>query len=281
MTTEHAHDQHHEHEHPREAAMAAMLDLDARLLQKHLQEIFDWTARHQPAPATIMDLGAGTGSGTLGLLRTFPQASVVAVDQSEFMLAHLGKAVAEQQLSDRVDTLRVDLDASWPELADVDLIWAASSMHHMSHPAAILRRIGTALAPKGLLVVVEMDALPRYLPNDLGFGTPGLEQRLHDAVGFAGWNAHPDWAPAIRDAGMVIAGQRTFAYNTEDNREMIARNVQAFLSRVRTRLEDALSPEDLATIDQLLESHGPQSLTRRTDLSMRGSRTVWAARPGL
>lgn len=283
MTTEHPHGRHakhNEHEQPHEAAMAATLDLDARLLPSHLQEIFDWTAGHQPAPATIMDLGAGTGSGTLGLLHTFPEAKLTAVDQSEFMLAHLIAALAERRLRHRVDTLQMDLDTAWPELADVDLIWAASSLHHMSHPVTILDRIGTTLAPQGLLVVVEMDGLPRYLPHDLGFGTPGLEQRLHDAAGLGGWNAHPDWAPAIREAGMVIAGQRTFAYSTEANTELIARNAQTFLSGVRTSLEEALSLDDLATIEQLLDPDGPRSLTRRTDLSMRGSRTVWAARPG-
>ncbi len=260
--------------------MAETLDLDALLLRGHLQEIFDWTAQHQPAPATIMDLGAGTGTGTLGLLRTFPHARVAAVDQSEFILTRLASAVAELQLADRVDTLQVDLDGTWPELADVDLIWAASSLHHMSDPAAILNRIGTTLAPEGVLVVVEMDALPHHLPHDLGFGVPGLEQRLHDAAALAGWNAHPDWTPAILDAGMEIVEQRTFAYNTSENLELIVRMVQTFLSRMRTSLEDTLSLEDLVTMDQLLDPHSPQSLDKRTDLSMRGSRTVWAARPG-
>ncbi|AUI50881.1 class I SAM-dependent methyltransferase [Arthrobacter crystallopoietes] len=288
MRTEHSRGHHHGHQQGRhnedqqshEPGLAETLDLDALLLHEHLQEIFDWTAKHQPAPGTIVDLGAGTGTGTLGLTRTFPQASVVAVDQSEFMLAHLASAVEKNQLSDRVSTLQVDLDATWPELADIDLIWAASSMHHMSDPANILSQIGKTLAPGGLLVVVEMDTLPRHLPDDLGFGAPGLEQRLHDAVAIAGWNAHPNWAPAIREAGMEIAEQRTFTYGTDENRELIAHNAQTFLSRMRTSLGDTLSAEDLATIDQLLDPHGPQSLTRRTDLSMRGSRTVWAARPG-
>lgn len=288
MTTEHSHGHHHghqqgrhnEHQQSHEPGLAETLDLDALLLHEHLQEIFDWTAKHQPAPDAIVDLGAGTGTGALGLTRTFPQASVVAVDQSEFMLAHLASAVEKHQLSDRVSTLQVDLDATWPELADIDLIWAASSMHHISDPANILKRIGRTLAPEGLLVVVEMDALPRHLPDDLGFGAPGLEQRLHEAVALAGWNAHPDWAPAIRKAGMKIAEQRTFTYDTDVNRELIAHNAQRFLSRMRTSLKDTLPAEDLATIDQLLDPQGPRSLTSRTDLSMRGSRTVWAARPG-
>jgi SAM-dependent methyltransferase len=288
MTTQHSRGHHHghqqgrhnDHQHSDEPGLAEMLDLDALLLHEHLQEIFDWTAEHEKDPGTILDLGAGTGTGTLGLARTFPEANVVAVDQSEFMLQRLASTVEKHRLSDRVSTLQVDLDTAWPRLADIDLVWAASSMHHMSEPGHVFGQIGKTLAPEGLLVVVEMDTLPRYLPDDLGFGTPGLEQRCHDAVARAGWNSHPDWAPSIREAGMVIAEQRTFTYATDQNRELIARNAQTFLSRMRTGLEDTLSAEDVATIDQLLDPHGAQTLAGRTDLSMRGSRTVWAARPG-
>ena len=278
--SQHSHQQsgHHNHQHGDESGLAEVLDLDALLLKEHLQEIFEWTAAHQPNPATILDLGAGTGTGTLGLARTFPAAQVVAVDQSEFMLQRVAAMMENQGLSDRVSTLQSDLDTGWPQLSGIDLVWAASSMHHMSDPADVFDRISRTLAPEGLLVVVEMDTLPRYLPDDLGFGTPGLEQRCHAAVAAAGWNSHPDWAPAIQQAGMAIAGQRTFAYATERKPKLIAQNAQAFLSRMRTGLEDALSAEDLATLDQLLDPDGPQSLARRTDLSMRGSRTVWAAR---
>lgn len=287
MTSEHSPGHHHDHSsgghhnHPNadESGLAETLDLDALLLHEHLQEIFDWTARHQRDPGTIMDLGAGTGTGTLGLARTFPQANVVAVDQSEFMLQRLASSVEKHGLSDRVSTLQVDLDTAWPQLADVDLAWAASSMHHMGNPGHIFAQIAKTLTPEGLLAVVEMDSLPRYLPDNLGFGTPGLEQRCHEAAARAGWNAHPDWASAIQEAGMLILEQRTFSYATQENPEFVAGNAQMILARMRAGLADALSAEDLATLDQLLDPDSPQSLTRRTDLAVRGSRTVWAARP--
>jgi len=288
MTTQHSPGHHHshpqgghqDHQQSNESGLAETLDLDALLLHEHLQEIFDWTAQHQKNPGTILDLGAGTGTGTLGLARTFPQAKVVAVDQSEFMLQRIAATIERHHLSDRVSTLQVDLDTGWPQLSDVDLVWAASSLHHMSDPGNAFSQIGTTLAPGGLLVVVEMDALPRYLPDDLGIGAPGLEQRCHEAVARAGWNSHPAWAPAIQEAGMVIAEQRTFGYATDQNQALIANNARTILTRMRSGLEDTLSADDLATLDQLLEPHGPHSLAERTDLSVRGSRTVWAARPG-
>lgn len=255
-----------------------MLDLDAQVAHEHLQEIFRWIAGHQQTPGTIVDLGAGTGTGTIGLARTFPTAKIVAVDQSEFMLDHLAAAVERHRLSGRVSPLHLDLDAAWPGLSEVDLVWAASSLHHLSHPNDALHRIADMLAPEGLLVVVEMDALPRHLPDDLGFGTPGLEQRLHDTAALAGGNSHPDWAPAIREAGMEVTEQRTFTYDTAENRELIAQNARTFFSRMRDSFDTSLSADDLASIDQLLDPDGPQSLTRRTDLAARGSRTAWAAR---
>ena len=268
--------------------MAETLDLDALLLHEHLGDILNWTAVHQPAPATIVDLGAGTGTGTLGLARTFPHASLVAVDYSEFMLDRLAANMARHDLSDRVSTQQVDLDNAWPELNNVDLIWAALSMHHMSDPDAVYANIARSLCPQGLLVVIEMDGWPRYLPDDLGFGTPGLEQRCHDAVGSAGWNTYPDWAIAIEAAGLHMIEQRTFSYASEvfaagggdtvANQQLIARAAQIFLTKVRTGHEEALSDSDRGMLDQLLDPTGPHFLGSRTDLSVRARRVAWAAR---
>lgn len=289
MTTQHSpehghhhhggtHGNHHEHQHSDEQGMAEMLDLDARLIKDHLQEIFAWTAGHQPSPRTVLDLGAGTGTGTLGLARTFPEAGVVALDQSEFMLGRLSTKVKAHGLDERVSTLQVDLDAAWPELTDIDLVWAASSMHHMGDPANVFERIAGTLSVDGLLVVVEMDLFPRYLPEDLGFGIPGLEERCHAAVGSANWNAHPDWAGPIREAGMEIIDQRIFGYAIEQDQELVARAAHRWLSRMRDALNEDLAAADLHALEVLLDDKDPRSVLARTDLSMRGSRTVWAAR---
>lgn len=290
MTTEHshgsAHGHHHSgqehghaHGHDDDSGMAEVLDLDALLLRDHLQEIFDWTAAQANNPRTIVDLGAGTGTGTLGLARTFPRASVVAVDQSEFMLQRLTNNVGTHQLEGRVSTLQADLDVAWPELADIDLVWAASSMHHMKDPARVFGEIRTSLSPEGVFVVVEMNALPRYLPTDLGFGTPGLEERCHRLLDEAGWNAHPDWSADLEAAGFTTAAKEKFDYAPKADGELLLRITHTFLSRMRTGLAGQLSTEDLSTLDQLLDLDGPRGLARRSDLSMRGSRTAWAVRP--
>lgn len=278
MANENSCEHDHSPNHSHDPGLAEMLDLDALVLHEHLREIFEWTAKHQQFPRTIVDLGAGSGTGTLGLAHTFPAANIVAIDQSEFMLDHLTTAAQKQRLSHQVSTLQLDLDIEWPELSEVDLVWASSSMHHMSDPVQTLSQIGDMVAPAGLAMIVEMDALPLYLPGDLGFGTPGLEQRLHDAAALAGWNSHPDWVPFIQEAGLETVEQRTFTYETNQNPDLIARTAQALLSRLRDGLEDTLSAEDLATVNDLLDPYLPASLSKRTDLSMRGSRTAWAVR---
>ncbi|WP_146111898.1 hypothetical protein [Arthrobacter sp. MYb227] len=149
----------------------------------------------------------------------------------------------------------------------------------MANPARVFEKIGTTLSKDCLLVVVEMDVLPRYLPEDLGFGTPGLEERCHAAVNSAGWNSHPDWAEDIDRSGMATTAKRTFTYSIAEEKELVASNAQNFLTRMRENLTGTLPAEDLATLDALLATHGPHSVLQRTDLAMRGSRTVWTARP--
>ena len=275
---QHAPSNHQTHQHSDDAAMAEMLDRDAQALKGHLQEILDWIKTLAGTPERILDVGAGTGTGTFALAHTFPEAKVTALDISEYMLDRLAASATHHGLAGRVTTRQADLDESWPALGELDLIWAASSMHHMSDASRTFSDIYQSLAPDGLLVVVEMDSLPRYLPDDLGWGVPGLEQRCHDVVAAWGWNAHPDWRPALEQAGFTVAEQQTFSYEQSENQQLIADAARSFLSRTRESLNDHLSAEDLSTVDQLLDERAPHSLSKRTDLLMRGSRTVWVAR---
>lgn len=47
---------------------------------------------------------------------------------------------------------------------------------------------------------------------------------------------------------------------------------------MRGGVASALTAEDLAALDRLLDTGGPHSILRRIDLSVRTERTVWAAR---
>jgi SAM-dependent methyltransferase len=279
---------HHQHHHAAEtnsAALAGLLDLDAEVLHSYLSEVIAWVgelAADLPR-RRILDLGSGTGSGALALAQRFPEAEVIALDISADFLDRVGEKARALGVAGRVRTVQADLDAAWPAIGPVDLVWASNSLHHAADPDRVLTEVFAMLQPGGLLAVAEMDSFPRFLPDDLGLGRPGLEARCHAAIaeGLADEVPHlgSDWASRLTKAGFTIEAERTFAIDLARPLPASAgRYAQASLRRIRSGLDGRLSADDLATLDTLLDSDGPGSLLRRDDLTVRTSRTAWAAR---
>ena len=189
-------------------------------------------------------------------------------------------------MADRIRTVQADLDAAWPAIDTVDLVWASSSLHHMADPDRVLTQVFAALHPGGFLVVAEMDSFPRFLPDHLGLGRPGLEARCHAvlAEGLADEIPHlgSDWGPRLSKAGFTIEAERTFTIDlTPPLPASAGRYAQASLRRIRSGLDDRdgrMSADDLATLDTLIDSEGADSVLRRKDLAVRTTRTVWIAR---
>lgn len=276
---------HPDHDHrgdadPRaHAEHASLLDLDAQLGNDFLAELTDWVANESAgAPRTVVDLGAGTGTGTLALARRFPTAHLVAVDSSPEMAARLRATAAAEGVADRVEVREADMDEAWPAPQQVELVWAALSLHHAADPDRLLSDVRDALVPGGLFVTIEMDELPRVLPHDLGIGRPGLEARCHVLLRELNWNAHPDWSRSLADAGLDPVQRRTFEISAGSDGPALARYAQIFLTRIRSGLADHLAEDDLATLDRLLDPNDPEALERRTDLTLDSPRTVWLAR---
>lgn len=305
MPTQHTHQSPHRTPHPHpgpagaeldESAMADLLDLDAEVLHGYLSGVTAWAAElaADRPPLRILDLGSGTGTGAFALLRRFPDARVIAVDLSAQMLDHLRARSADLGMADRVRTVQADLDDPWPDLDSVDpdhpgdsvdLVWAGASLHHMADPDRVLTDVLTALRPGGLLVVAEMDAspFPRFLPDDIGIGRPGLEARAHAALAHRHSEQVPelgaDWGPRLSDAGFTVEGERRVVIDLAPPLPTVTgRYAQASLNRIRPVLEDLLDAEDLTSLDTLLADDEPDSLLRRTDLTIRTSRRTWVAR---
>ncbi|MEN0136913.1 MAG: class I SAM-dependent methyltransferase [Rhodococcus sp. (in: high G+C Gram-positive bacteria)] len=280
--TQHSH--HHAHHHgehtpAHETSLADLLELDAEIFGSYLDQVAEWAGlRVGETPRRAVDVGAGTGVGSLALARRFPAAEVIAIDRSEVMLERVRTAAREQGLADRVSVVHADLDAGWPAVEAADLVWAASSLHEVSDSDRVLRDMYAALNPDGVLVLVEMDALPRLLPDDLGLGRPGLESRCHEALARMDWNAHPNWRDHVERAGFVDVEQRSFTSEARPAPQNTGRYAHTFLLRVRSALDGQLAADDRDALDRLLSDDGPDSVLHREDLTVRGSRTAWIAR---
>ncbi|MCX5206503.1 class I SAM-dependent methyltransferase [Streptomyces sp. NBC_00237] len=279
------------HSEADEAGLAEVLDLDAEVLHSYLAEVTHLLAELTTAapPERILDLGSGTGTGTLALLGQFKGAYVTAVDLSASMLRRVTDKVGAAGIAEgRVRTVQADLDEAWPEdLGPVDLVWASASLHHMADPDRALAELMTTLRPGGLLAVVEMDAspFPRFLSeeSEAALGRPGLEERCHAAVADQHASDVPhlgdDWGVRLAAAGFAVEAERRFDIRlTAPLPAATGRYAQASLRRLRDHLQDRLSGEDLAALATLLDGDGPESILRRDDLTVVAVRTLWVAR---
>ncbi|WP_328551571.1 class I SAM-dependent methyltransferase [Streptomyces sp. NBC_00358] len=280
----HDQDQDQGHAHGREAGdQAEILDLDAEVLAEHTASITAWLPV-AIAPRRIVDLGCGTGAGTLALLDRFPDAELTAVDNSADHLHRLREKTAAAGATDRVRIVQADLDApTWPGLGSPDLVWASASMHHMADPDRTLRQVHDLLAPGGLFAVVELAGFPRFLPDGAPDGAPGLEERCHAALDHRHAEEMPhrgaDWGDKLTKAGFAVAGERTVTVDIgPPHTDAVGRYALGSLRRLRGGVGSVLSGEDLAAFDRLLDTDSPHGVLRRTDLRVRTERMVWAAR---
>lgn len=278
------HGAHHVHEHEHDTGdQVEILDLDAEVLAEHLATITAWLPIGT-GPRRIVDLGCGTGAGTLALLERFPEAQLTAVDLSDAHLNRLREKAAAAGAADRVRIVRADLDATvWPELGTPELVWASASMHHMPDPDRTLRQVHDLLAPGGLFAVVELAGFPRFLPEDAPEDAPGLEERCHAALDHHHAEQVPhrgaDWGTKLTKAGFTVEGERTVTVDIGPPRtDAAGRYALSSLRRMRGGVASALTAEDLAALDRLLDTGSPHSILRRIDLRVRTERTVWAAR---
>jgi len=271
----------HEHASDADTAMAELLELDAEALHAYLTDLTRLLADlADVAPDRILDLGSGTGTGTLALARQFPTASVTAMDVSPQLLHRLDERATIHGVADRVRTLPTDLDQTWPQPEHgqaYDLIWTASFLHHLNDPDRGLTQAFDALRPGGLLAVTEMDFFPRVLPDDAGIGRPGLEARLHAAT-----NTQPphEWSQHLQRAGFILDAGRAFEIRVDSSQAgpSLNRYAQLVLTRLRSHAEGALSADDLAALDTLLDNAQPNGIAHRRDLTVRTTRTTWIAR---
>lgn len=138
------------------------------------------------APGHALDLGCGEGGDAVWLARRGWR--VTAVDISANALARTTRFVAESGVADRVSTERHDLAETFPE-GVFDLVSAQYFQSPFKLPRGeVMRKAARALAPGGLLLVVEHGSGAPWSTHgrDMRFPTP---EEIHAdfALDSAGW----------------------------------------------------------------------------------------------
>lgn len=167
---------------------------------------------HAPGPGTALDLGCGHGGDALWLASR--GWHVTAVDVSATALSRVDAGAAAAGLTDRVRTSRHDLAVTFPE-GTFDLVSACYFHTPVDIPRdQVLRRAADAVAPGGLLVVVEHASVAPWSwqsGEDVQFPTP--------AQVLAALELDDDWEPV-----QVEAPQRT-ARGPDGQRALVTDNV--------------------------------------------------------
>lgn len=282
---QHGHDHQHGHEGEGQAhdhdGLGELLDLDAEVLAESLQAVRHDIEHLVDGPIRrILDVGAGTGTGTFGLVRHFSHAHAWAMDESAEMLARLAHRAEELGLADRIRTVRADLDESVPEIDPVDLVWASASLHHLVDPERTLAGLVATIRPGGLMTVVELSGLPRFVPD----GAPGgaAEARAHAILAADRAKDMPrmgsDWGAALSAVGLTVEVDRPILTNLDAPSGQVAGTyAAACLERVIGAVIDRLDLEDQAALAGLLDG-GATDVRRRSDLRVSTERHLWIAR---
>jgi SAM-dependent methyltransferase len=174
-----------DHSHPEHGdVVTEQLELDGVVFSSYLADAVAWVGglASDLRCERILDLGSGTGNASVALAKQFPGAAVLAVDDSAELLNRLAAKAVDEGLTGRISILRADLDGRWPEIDQVDVVWASMSLHHLTDPDRVLNDVFAGIRPGGLLAVAEMSSLPRFLTDETSLGRPGLESRCRTAL---------------------------------------------------------------------------------------------------
>lgn len=122
---------------------------DSAILQARVRtELLERLKPMRLEPRVVLDLGAGTGQGALGLKRLFRRATVIALDIAPGMLREVGRHNRPWR---RI--LRVCADAFALPLPDdsVDVVCSSLMLQWCDDLDAVLAEIGRVLRPGGFL----------------------------------------------------------------------------------------------------------------------------------
>jgi 2-polyprenyl-3-methyl-5-hydroxy-6-metoxy-1,4-benzoquinol methylase len=110
-----------------------------------------------------VDVGCGRGRASIVLAKAFPNSRFTGLDVYGPNIAAARTAAQAEGVADRVDFQMADAATSLPE--GVDLVTVFDVLHDQAHPDVLLRAIHAALAPDGVMLVMDNKTEENPLDN--------------------------------------------------------------------------------------------------------------------
>ena len=130
------------------SAAARTYDAAAVLQARVRTELLDRLDVLKMRPESVVDLGAGTGHGTIALKRRYSSSRVVALDVAHRMLLEAGR---RQTLLRRFGRVAADAAAVPLQDASVDMVFSNLMLQWCNDPDRVLRECRRVLRPGGVL----------------------------------------------------------------------------------------------------------------------------------
>jgi ubiquinone/menaquinone biosynthesis C-methylase UbiE len=292
MTTghDHGHEKEHGHGHGHGHAEhgfnAESLRNNDLLYAGVYRQALEWL--DVPASAAAMEAGCGAGGFTQLLAdAVVPHGgTVVAFDEAHEMLDATRELIESGPHAASVSYERGDIGAMPFDDGKFDLVWSSRTVHHLADQLAGVTELARTVRSGGKLALREGSIRTRFLPDDIGIGAPGLEDRLD--VAFHKWfsaSVRADgvrypfgWTQMLRDAGLTDVTARTFMLEalppfTDVQISYMGRHLRRWVDNDERK--GMLAEGDAEVLTALLDPAAPSYVFKRPDLYLHEMVTVY------
>ncbi|MCH6170139.1 L-histidine N(alpha)-methyltransferase [Pseudonocardia alaniniphila] len=198
-----------------------------------------------PPGSRVLEVGCGVGAQTVHLVRSSPDAHLVAVDISEDSLAQARARVAARAPGATVEWHRADLfDLPFADAA-FDHLFLCFVLEHLSDPRRALADLRRVLRPGGTITVIEGDHGSAFFHPDSLFARAVIDCQVQ-LQAEAGGNAllGRQLQPLLEDAGFVEAVTRPRTVYADHTRPAL---VEGFIRNTFTAMMESVRDAALVT----------------------------------
>ena len=221
------------------------------------------------ADTTVVEVGPGLGSLTLGLLET--GAQVVAVEIDKRLAAQLPITVSDMQPDARLTVITGDAMVV-SELPHTPTVLVANLPYNVSVPV-LLHFLETFPALQSALVMVQAEVGQRIAapPGSKVYGAPSAKAAWYGQWKTAGQVSRQVFWPVPNVDSILVGFERRELPGTEDERIATFALVDAAFQQRRKMLRQALSVVlgDSATASARIEAAGIAPTARGEELTVR------------